>query len=454
MNAIPLSKLAKNASRKFHFDKYDKVVFINTGDVLNNEFLHNKLSEKDTLPGQAKKSIKKGDILYSEIRPGNGRYLFVNKDLDNYVVSTKFMVIEANQDLILPEYLFLILTSSDVTEYFKVIAEARSGTFPQITFDAISHYEINTPNKVIQKEIVDYIFSLDQKIQLNTQTNQTLEAIAQAIFKSWFVDFDPVRAKAAALGEGKSEHEANLAAMSVICGKDISEMSDTEYKALWQIADAFPSELVENAEFGEVPKGWEVSTIGEVANITKGKSYKSSELEPSSTALVTLKSFNRGGGYRLDGLKEYSGIYKAEQEVFSGDLIIAYTDVTQAADIIGKPAMVMSDSRYKHLVISLDVGVVRPQNKNMKYFLYCLAMTDIFQSHTKSFCTGTTVLHLSKEAVPSFKFPNPAEEIIQLFDKLVSPMFININRNIEENKQLEKTRDLLLPKLLSGEMEL
>ena len=202
----------------------------------------------------------------------------------------------------------------------------------------------------------------------------------------------------------------------------------------------------------EVPKGWEVKRIDEIANIIKGKSYKSSELEKSKTALVTLKSFNRGGGYRLDGLKEYTGKYKPEQEVFAGELIIAYTDVTQAADVIGKPAMVMSDSNYQHLVISLDVGVVRPFNDVYKHFLYCLAMTDSFQAHTKSFCTGTTVLHLGKDAVPSFEFINPINELLHVFYKQTSPVFEKINLHIEENKNLEKARDLLLPRLLKGEI--
>lgn len=120
--------------------------------------------------------------------------------------------------------------------------------------------------------------------------------------------------------------------------------------------------------------------------------------------------------------------------------------------MIGKPAMVMSDSRYEHLVISLDVGVVRPKNEKFKYFLYCLAMTDLFQNHTKSFCTGTTVLHLAKEAVPSFEFIKPNDNLIDLFDNLVSSIFIKINGHIEENKNLEKTRDLLLSKLFSGEI--
>lgn len=438
MNAIPLSKLAKNASRKFHFDKYDKVVFINTGDVLNNEFLHNKLSEKDTLPGQAKKSIKKGDILYSEIRPGNGRYLFVNKDLDNYVVSTKFMVIEANQDLILPEYLFLILTSSDVTEYFKVIAEARSGTFPQITFDAISHYEINTPNKVIQKEIVDYIFSLDQKIQLNTQTNQTLEAIAQAIFKSWFVDFDPVRAKAQAILDGKTRDEANLSAMAVISGKAIEDLSQTEYQELWQIADAFPSELVANEEFGEVPKGWEISTIGESYNVIMGQSPSGETYNEQGNGTLFYQG-RAEFGWRFPTPRLFTTNPKRMAK--SNDILMSVRapvgDLNVALEncCIGRGLCALS-----HKSGEFSFGFY--QMKNLKSVL------DVFNGE------GTVFGSINQKDLKSIPVLNPHQEIIALFNKFIFDIDNKIKNNVKENQQLEKIRDLLLPKLLSGEMEL
>ncbi|WP_273396639.1 restriction endonuclease subunit S [Actinobacillus porcinus] len=325
----------------------------------------------------------------------------------------------------------------------------------KISQKALNSMELNYfEDPMIRRKIVETLLGLDQKIQLNTQINQTLEQIAQTIFKSWFIDFDPVHAKAEALANGQTAEQATQAAMAVISGKNTQELhrlqtaNPEQYQQLWEIAEAFPSGFDEEG----VPRGWESKKVGEVAKIIKGKSYKSSELAPSKTALVTLKSFNRGGGYRLDGLKEYTGTYKPEQEVFAGDLIIAYTDVTQAADVIGKPAMVMSDSRYEHLVISLDVGVVRPKNEKYKYFLYCLAMTDTFQAHTHSFCTGTTVLHLGKEAVPSFEFILPDNKFIELFDEFVSPIFVRINNIIEENKSLEKIRDELLPKLLSGEI--
>ena len=355
-------------------------------------------------------------------------------------------------------YFYYVLKDKSFSDYIISTAQG-SANQASITLKSILDYDLpNIDSKEKRIKIGKTLATYDEKIQLNTQINQTLEQIAQALFKSWFVDFDPVRAKVQALSNGLSFEQAELAAMQAISGKtpeELTALSQTQpdrYAELAETAKAFPCEMVE-VDGVEVPKGWEVKRIDEIANIIKGKSYKSSELEKSKTALVTLKSFNRGGGYRLDGLKEYTGKYKPEQEVFAGELIIAYTDVTQAADVIGKPAMVMSDSNYKHLVISLDVGVVRPFNDVYKHFLYCLAMTDSFQAHTKSFCTGTTVLHLGKDAVPSFEFINPNNELLHVFYKQTSPIFEKINLHIEENKNLEKARDLLLPRLLSGEIK-
>lgn len=310
-----------------------------------------------------------------------------------------------------------------------------------------------------QESVGNCLKALDDKIELNNQINQTLEAMAQAIFKSWFVDFEPVKAKMTVLQAGGSQAEAELAAMMAISGKtaeQLSTMLTTQaeaYQQLTQTAALFPAAMQES-ELREIPEGWDLKCIANVANTIKGQSYKSDELKASKTALVTLKSFSRGGGYRLDGLKEYIGKYKAEQEVFAGDLIIAYTDVTQAADVIGKPAMVISDSRYKHLVISLDVAVVRPEKDYLKYYLYALAKTEHFQQHTTAYATGTTVLHLSKNAVPDYKFCMPADELVKNYKNQVKPIFDLINTNIEQSSQLGELRDLLLPKLLSGEIDL
>lgn len=354
------------------------------------------------------------------------------------------------------------------TEYVRALLEqnlnhllqaATGSTFPNVGRETLNNFKVNTVEASKAQQINELIVSLESKSYLNQQTNQTLEQIAQAIFKSWFVDFEPVKAKINALAAGGSEEDALLAAMQAISGKDKAQLTQLQtdnpehYNQLRTTAELFPCAM-QDSELGEIPEGWDINCIKDVAEVVKGKSYKSAELAPSNTALVTLKSFNRGGGYRLDGLKPYTGKYKPQQEVQVGDLIIAYTDVTQAADVIGKPAMVVGDDNYSSLVVSLDVAVVRPKLQPLKPFLYGLTRSKSFQSKMQSHTTGTTVLHLAKNAVPEFEFALPSQDLIAIYESQVKPIFNLVNENIQENRNLERIRDTLLPKLLSGEIDI
>lgn len=192
-------------------------------------------------PGK-QKAIQHGDILYSEIRPGNKRHLLVEGDVDDYVVSTKFMVITCDHDVVLPEYLYLVLTSKECEAEFKVIADSRSGTFPQITFDAVAYYPIELPSLNEQRNVVEIIKSITQKLNVNKDINSTSEDIAQAIFKSWFVDFDPVKAKM----NGEQPEGMDAATASL-----------------------FPEKLVES-ELGLIPEGWHIHNTQDLFEVRDG----------------------------------------------------------------------------------------------------------------------------------------------------------------------------------------
>jgi type I restriction enzyme S subunit len=348
-----------------------------------------------------------------------------------------FIANEDKCDVRFIEYSFRLLKR-------RLQSEAIGSVQDNINLATLSRLNIKLPPLIEQKAIAHILGSLDDKIELNRQMNETLEAMAQTLFKSWFVDFDPVIDNALAAGNAIPDEFLERAEQRKTIEK--KDSSDTQ--------GLFPDAFEFTEEMGWIPRGWQELQIKDIAKVVKGKSYKSSELSESETALVTLKSFKRGGGYRLDGLKEYTGKYKEEQEVKAGDLVIAYTDVTQAADLIGKPAMVIDDIRYKHLVISLDVAVVRPEIDSQKYYLYGLAQTEAFQSHNYSHSTGTTVLHLSKNAVPDYYLCLPSENLLHGFTKIVEPLFTSVNNNIGEIRNLEKLRDTLLPKLMSGELRI
>ena len=196
-----------------------------------------------------------------------------------------------------------------------------------------------------------------------------------------------------------------------------------------------------------------MKTLIDAASMTKGRSYISADIADSSVALVTLKSFNRGGGYRSEGLKPYTGPYKPEQVVKPGEVIVSCTDVTQNAEVIGRSAMVRSNPRYSHLIASLDIMIIRPNNHYISNeFLYLLSSTPAFTNHAYSYTTGTTVLHLAKDAIPSFRFVLPSSEITLAFGEIAKDIFSRIFSLEKENYTLTELRNALLPKLIFGEL--
>ena len=317
-------------------------------------------------------------------------------------------------------FLKFLMQSGDVQKQLR--ARASGTTVLGVKQSELRKVLLSLPPFCEQRVIAHILGTLDDKIELNRKMSETLEAMARALFKSWFVDFDPVRAKMEGRDSGLPR----------------------------EIADLFPSRMVES-ELGEIPEGWEVRPLGDLVEIVKGRSYKSEELSDSLTALVTLKSFSRGGGYRTDGLKPFTGTYKKAQVIEPGEVVIACTDVTQAAEIIGRTAIVRPSRLYKTLVASLDTMIVRPRSADLsRSFLYCLGRSEAFVAHTYSHTTGTTVLHLGKEAIPSFACTVPPRRLIEQFDSVAATIFSRLQVIDEESETISALRDALLPKLVSG----
>lgn len=366
-----------------------------------------------------------GDLIVTREAP-MGDVCMVPEGLE-CCVGQRQVLLRPNPEKIVPRFLLYAIQSPEVQHEISW-SEGTGSTVSNIRIPVLKNIIIPLFPLKVQAEIAILLGAIDDRIALLRETNATLEAIAQALFKSWFVDFDPVHAKAqGSAPEGMDEVTAAL----------------------------FPDSF-EESELGLIPKGWSVTSVSQVAEVVKGKSYSSSELAAQhDTALVTLKSFARGGGFRLDGFKPYTGKYKPNQVVVSGDLIVAYTDVTQAAELIGKPAIVVGVEEYKTLVASLDVGIVRPEpSKCNRQFLYGLFRTEPFQSHTFAHTSGTTVLHLAKEGIGSFQFPCPPVELIVAYAEIAEAIVGRSQTNIDLMRTLATLRDTLLPRLISGQLRL
>jgi type I restriction enzyme S subunit len=186
-DASTVGREAINKSRKFDFKEFESVVFINTGDVLKGKFLNDKVVCPEGLPGQAKKAIKSGDILYSEIRPKNKRFAFIHEKLNvsNYVVSTKFMVINTSGRL-LPRYIYQFFTQKVTIDEINMTAESRSGTFPQITFDSISYLPILVPSKEMQEQFINGTLSIFNTINRNDEQSHDLISVRDTLIPKLF----------------------------------------------------------------------------------------------------------------------------------------------------------------------------------------------------------------------------------------------------------------------------
>ena len=204
---------------------------------------------------------------------------------------------------------------------------------------------------------------------------------------------------------------------------------------------------------GKIGEGWRKVKLGDLVICSNGVSYRSADLNPSDMALVTLKNFDREGGFKLNGFKEYTGKYKEQHIVNQGDLIVAHTDITQNAEVVGNPALVIADPKYKLLAISMDAVKVQPTEDWLtKEFLYFLMRTRNFKEHCLGLANGSTVLHLSRNAVPSFEFTLPPIDTINQFALLAKEVISKIFENISQIRTLKTLRETLLPKLMSGEV--
>jgi type I restriction enzyme S subunit len=193
--------------------------------------------------------------------------------------------------------------------------------------------------------------------------------------------------------------------------------------------------------------------LTETVTVIPGRSYKSSELvDESDVALLSLKSIAAGGGYQAGGLKPYSGSYKAAQVVAPGDVVIAVTDLTQAANVVGRAARVPHQKTFSTLVVSLDVVAIRPPTPAWGSYLMGLFQSRPWLQQAIGYSNGSTVLHLSKQAFAEFLVRQPAEHEVMELAAMCDPLYAKADALRVEAGTLCSIRDALLPKLVSGQI--
>lgn len=208
---------------------------------------------------------------------------------------------------------------------------------------------------------------------------------------------------------------------------------------------------------GVMPSDWVETPLSDIAEFISGYSYKGTELTDSTIAMATIKNFDRKGGFKLDGYKEIipSSKLKESQHAELFDTLVAHTDLTQNAEVIGNAEPVMSKSGYDDIVFSMDLVKVLPKKDGVsKYLITAILQDKKFKAHCLGYVNGTTVLHLSKKALPEYKLFLPSDfSTLKPLDEVVTALYKQVSSNISENTYLEELRESLLPKLMSGELD-
>lgn len=208
---------------------------------------------------------------------------------------------------------------------------------------------------------------------------------------------------------------------------------------------------------GVMPSDWVETPLSDIAEFISGYSYKGTELTDSTIAMATIKNFDRKGGFKLDGYKEIipSSKLKESQHAELFDTLVAHTDLTQNAEVIGNAEPIMSKSGYDDIVFSMDLVKVLPKKDGVSKFLIAAILQDKkFKAHCLGYVNGTTVLHLSKKALPEYKLFLPSDfSTLKPLDEVVTALYKRVSSNISENTYLEELRESLLPKLMSGELD-
>ena len=401
------------------------VKLCNYTDVYNNSFIQ---SGMDFMEATATKreisrcTLFEGDVVItkdSEKYDDIGVPAVVREYIPDLVCGYHLAILRPMLDEIDGTYLFYALNSWEVQHQFH--AYANGVTRFGLRKADIGRIKIPLPPLPEQRRIAHILGTLDDKIELNRRMNATLEGMARALFKSWFVDFEPVRAKM----EGRWRRGESLPGMPA---------------ALW---DAFPARLAAS-ELGEAPEGWEVKTLGEIVALNPKEPLKKGTKAPYlNMAALPTEGCNPNEAI----VREYTSGTRFR----NGDTLLAR--ITPCLEN-GKTAYIQSLSTNTVGWGSTEFIVMRAVPPVSSEYTYLLARDEAFRAHAIQSMTGTSGRQrVQAQVLSNYRLPSPNEDIWSEFSVLVEPMFAKIKTSSEENHTLAALRDTLLPGLVSGEVE-
>ena len=377
---MPVGEVCSSISDTYR-EKKNMVTLINTSDVLEGRVLNHERVPNSNLKGQFKKTFQRDDILYSEIRPQNRRFAYVDFSPIDYIASTKLMVIRAKKDVVSPKYLYYFLKNSSTVAELQLLAETRSGTFPQITFSEVANLTIPVPPLAVQEVIVQTMQCLEDKTICNEQINDNLYAQAKAIFDNHFINIDAI------------------------------------------------------------PAGWRKGNLLDIANYLNGLAMQKFRPQGNEIGLPVLKIKELRQGSCDDSSELCSLSIKPEYIIHDGDVVFSWSG-SLLVDIWCGGTCGLNQHLFK---VTSDVYD--------KWFYYLWTAHHLARFIAIAADKATTMGHIKREELAKAEVLIPCEEDYTSFNSIMQPIFELMISNRIESRKLAALRDELLPKLMSGEID-
>ena len=356
-----------------------------------------------------------GDIVFTQRGTLGQLSVVPSAKFDRYLVSQSQMKLTVNHKLAVPLFIYYAFSTAEQQDYIRQNA-IQTGV-PHTNLGILRGTPVPLPPLPEQRAIAHILGSLDDKIELNRRMNETLEAMARALFKSWFVDFDPVRAKAEGRDPGLPK----------------------------PLADLFPARLVDS-ELGETPEGWNVKPVGDLADVIGGTTPSTKEpryWDGGTNAWATPKD--------LSGLS-VPVLLDTERRITSAGLSQVGSGLLPKGTVLLSSRAPIGYLAVAELPVAINQGFIAMVAKAGTANLFLLLWASVAHEEIVSRANGSTFLEISKSNFRPIPVVTPSAQVMQAFERLLRPMYERIVQCARESSTLATLRDSLLPKLISGEL--
>lgn len=370
------------------------VNYLDTGNIKMNTVTEIQYinTNTDKLPSRARRKVKYNSIVYSTVRPNQLHYGIIKDQPTNFLVSTGFAVIDVDDKLAVPDYIYYLLTQKDIVEHLQSIAEQSVSAYPSLKPSDIENMEVLLPNIKTQRKVVSILSSIDKKINCNKKINNNLE-------QQYISMVDHLLSKL------------------------------TQYK---------------------------IYSLSEVADCQNGRAFYKEGYDPNGAFVIDLGNVNTFGNFVRTATDKYISLdrYKEPKlekyRVYKNDIVMVMTDRKSTMELLGKVGKIYKDGYY--LLNQRMYRIRAKKGINTNYLYACLNSTET-SNFLKRKALGSVQKYVNTGEINSIEIKVPSSEKMEEITSILDPIFSQMELNILENESLTELRDILLPKLMSGELD-